>query len=60
MHVTCDPWGADELAWFGFDFLGTANNHALDYGYQGLFSTIKNLERVGIAYSGPGKNLEEA
>jgi poly-gamma-glutamate capsule biosynthesis protein CapA/YwtB (metallophosphatase superfamily) len=60
MHVTCEPWGADELAWCGFDMLGLANNHAKDYGNEGLLSTIQNLQRVGIGYAGAGKDLQEA
>ena len=60
MHLSCAPSGADELAWSGFDSLGIANNHALDYGYDGLFSTMKHLDRVGIGYAGVGENLEDA
>ena len=55
-----DPWCADELKWLGVDFVGFANNHTMDYGYEGLFSTIKNLNRLGIGYAGAGKDLEEA
>jgi poly-gamma-glutamate synthesis protein (capsule biosynthesis protein) len=40
--------------------LGLANNHAKDYGNEGLFSTIQNLKRVGIGYAGAGKDLQEA
>jgi len=55
-----EPWCADELKWLGVDFVGFANNHTMDYGYEGLFSTIENLKRVGIEYAGAGKDLEEA
>lgn len=51
---------ADEFKWLGVDFVGLANNHTMDYGHIGLFSTLENLERVGIAYAGAGKDLEEA
>ncbi|MCK4761026.1 MAG: CapA family protein [Candidatus Aminicenantes bacterium] len=54
------PWVADEFKWLGIDFVGFANNHTMDYGYEGLFSTIENLKRVGIGYAGAGKDLEEA
>jgi poly-gamma-glutamate capsule biosynthesis protein CapA/YwtB (metallophosphatase superfamily) len=56
----CEPWVADELKWLGVDFVGFANNHTMDYGYEGLFSTIENLKRVGIGYAGAGKDLEDA
>lgn len=39
---------------FGSQLLaaGIGNNHMLDYGEQGLFSTIRELERSGIPYFG--------
>ncbi|MEW8973693.1 MAG: CapA family protein [Tissierellaceae bacterium] len=32
----------------GFDILSTANNHSLDQGKQGVISTLKNIEDVGL------------
>jgi hypothetical protein len=58
--LSCKPWGAEELQWLGVNFVGLANNHAMDYGYTGLFSTLANLRRVGIGYAGAGKDLEDA
>ncbi len=58
--IACEPWGADELKWLGVDFIGLANNHAVDYAVAGMFSTIENLRRVGIGYAGAGRDLEEA
>ncbi len=60
MNLVCEPWGTDELAWMGFDLVGTANNHSMDYGREGLVSTIANLERVGIGHAGTGVTLAEA
>lgn len=51
---------ADELKWLGVDFVGLANNHTMDYGATGLFSTLQNLKRVGIGFAGAGKDLEAA
>ncbi len=53
-------WGAEELAGMGFRLVGTANNHALDYGYEGLASTWAELDRAGIAHSGTGVDLAQA
>lgn len=36
----------------GFDFLSVANNHLRDFGEVGIASTLKILERSGIAYAG--------
>jgi len=48
------------LKQLGIDFLTLANNHILDQGEQGLWSTTKNLDKVGIAYAGIGHTLDEA
>lgn len=58
--IGCQPFGADELKWMGIDFVSLANNHAMDWGYPGLQSTLFHLKRVGIGYAGAGANLEEA
>lgn len=44
----------------GADLLALANNHILDQGEQGLASTIKVLDSIGINHIGAGANLEEA
>lgn len=41
-------------------FFTLANNHILDQGEQGLYSTVDLLDRNGIAYAGAGKDLEKA
>jgi len=55
-----EPWGADELKWVGFNLMGTANNHTLDYGAEGMFQTFANLDRVGIVHAGAGADLAQA
>jgi len=42
------------------DFVGVANNHTLDYGWEALEDTLELLRQNGIAYSGAGKNIAEA
>jgi len=37
-----------------------ANNHAFDYGSEGVLETIEHGERAGIALSGSGKDLQAA
>ena len=56
----CDPYIADELKWAGFDLVSRANNHSMDYSTGGMIETSKNLDRVGLSYSGVGMNLGEA
>jgi hypothetical protein len=44
----------------GFDILGLANNHALDYGPEGLAETVSRLRDVGIDSAGVGPTSEAA
>jgi poly-gamma-glutamate synthesis protein (capsule biosynthesis protein) len=37
-----------------------ANNHVLDWGYDGLSETLQTLDAAGIAHSGAGNDAEEA
>lgn len=48
------------LKYAGFDMVTLANNHMMDYGQEGLFSTIKACEDSQIKHIGAGTNLEEA
>ena len=49
-----------DLLKFGFNYFGNANNHAFDYSYNGLLSTIDFLDSQKLAHSGTGRGLEEA
>jgi poly-gamma-glutamate capsule biosynthesis protein CapA/YwtB (metallophosphatase superfamily) len=60
MHLAAEPWVLDELRWFGFDLFGFANNHAVDYTFQGLLDTVAELRARGMAFAGAGRNLGEA
>jgi poly-gamma-glutamate capsule biosynthesis protein CapA/YwtB (metallophosphatase superfamily) len=37
-----------------------ANNHVLDWGYDGLLETLKTLDAAEIAHAGAGSDAEEA
>src|SRR5438034_9318705 len=37
-----------------------ANNHVLDWGYDGLSETLKTLDAAGIAHAGAGNDAEDA
>ncbi len=52
------PDMAAGLAEAGFDLLSLANNHALDYGPEGLEETIAALELRGIRSVGAGPQAE--
>ncbi|WIX75627.1 CapA family protein [Amycolatopsis carbonis] len=51
---------ADELRALGVDLVSTASNHALDYSYGGLRSTIEALDARGLSHAGTGADLATA
>jgi len=54
------PEGAKGLAAAGVDIVSLANNHALDYGYQGLQDTWSALNDAGILHVGSGESAVQA
>ena len=58
--MNCEPRVLDQILDFGFNFLGFANNHTMDYGPDGLLETVANVKKRGIAIAGAGKDLNEA
>lgn len=55
-NLKADPLCADGLKAFGVTDVMLANNHVFDFGVEGLTDTQKNLERVGLPYTGVGEN----
>ena len=55
-----EPELAGALNKSGINLVTLANNHTMDFGWQALVETIKNLENAGIAWIGAGENLTEA
>ncbi len=57
---TAPPLAAEALARARVDVVSLANNHAWDYGEDGLLQTFANLDRVHVAYAGAGRSRDEA
>ncbi len=55
-----DPRLLDGLSNAGFDFLSLANNHIHNAGPAGIRDTRRHLERLGIAFAGAGRDIEQA
>lgn len=55
-----DPDLAADLARIGADVVTVANNHALDYGPEGLLDTLAALDTARVAWVGGGRDVEEA
>jgi poly-gamma-glutamate synthesis protein (capsule biosynthesis protein) len=58
--MTTDPKLLDDLKWLGINLVSCANNHAFDYGEEGVLANIAHLDRAGLAHAGSGRNLAEA
>jgi len=56
-YMRADPRMAKELAWFGFDLAGMANNHTMDFGVGGARRTKKYAEAARFTVAGFGENL---
>ena len=54
------PEAALDLKAMGFDVVNRANNHATDYGVEGLRVTTRLLDEIGLAHAGSGNNLGQA
>jgi poly-gamma-glutamate synthesis protein (capsule biosynthesis protein) len=59
MHFRMNPENAGTLAG-KFDCCTLANNHVLDWGYEGLTDTLDVLRQVGMASAGAGENKDVA
>ena len=55
-----DPDHLAALARAGIGALSLAGNHMGDCGPEGIFDTIAELDRLGIAHSGAGRDLAQA
>ena len=47
----------DDLKKFGFNMTTACNNHALDFSYEGFYSTLDALDSSGLVHAGIGINL---
>jgi poly-gamma-glutamate synthesis protein (capsule biosynthesis protein) len=59
-YMRADPSLAKELVWAGFDMVSRANNHANDYGVEGMRLTTKHVAAAGLVQAGVGESLREA
>jgi poly-gamma-glutamate synthesis protein (capsule biosynthesis protein) len=58
--MTTDPRLLEDLRWLGINMVSCANNHAFDYGEDGVLANVRHLDEAGMAHAGTGKNLAEA
>ena len=60
IHYRMHPQNIGCLSAAEISACALANNHVLDWGYDGLSETLQTLNAAGIAYSGAGNDANEA
>ena len=59
-YMRGDPRLIEDLKFLGVQMVGCANNHAYDFGENGVLTNIKYLDEYGMPHAGTGRNLAEA
>ena len=54
--LVADPAVAKDLAAMGFDLMSRANNHAVDWGIEGMHETSRRTDEAGLITAGVGEN----
>lgn len=57
---SADPIIAEDLRRIGFNICSCAMNHSNDFGFEGIFSTMRTLDKAGFTHAGIGATLSEA
>lgn len=60
IHYRMHPRNVTCLSVAHIDCCCLANNHVLDWGYEGLAETIRTLDAAGIKHAGAGRDIAEA
>ena len=60
LWLTARPNVFETMHKFGFNMYSCANNHSMDYSFEGVLQTCRYLESRDIPYAGIGENLFEA
>jgi len=58
--MSTPPALLDELKWFGIGMMSCANNHATDWGLDGLAAMLRHLRAHAMPAAGAGLTLAEA
>jgi poly-gamma-glutamate synthesis protein (capsule biosynthesis protein) len=58
--LAAEPGVAPDLKRLGFDLVSRANNHATDWGIEGLRETSRHLDDAGVVHAGAGEHRAAA
>ena len=59
-YLRADPAVLEDAKAYGFNLVSFANNHAMDFGHNGLMATKQAVDDAGIVNAGVGASLDEA
>jgi poly-gamma-glutamate capsule biosynthesis protein CapA/YwtB (metallophosphatase superfamily) len=60
IHYRMHPLNVGCLSAARISGCALANNHVLDWEYEGLSETLQSLDAVSVAHAGAGRDMEEA
>lgn len=60
IHLSTSREAAAHLQEQGFNLFATANNHALDFGAEGLRAHLAAMDELGMVHAGAGADLTRA
>jgi len=60
IHYRMHPKNICCITEAGINFCSLANNHILDWGYQGLTETLETLRKANVKSAGAGQNILQA
>ncbi|SEJ93334.1 poly-gamma-glutamate synthesis protein (capsule biosynthesis protein) [Sphingobium sp. AP50] len=58
--MLADPAVPGDVAKMGVDIVGHANNHATDWGVEGLYDTLDLLDDAHLVHAGTGRSMTAA
>lgn len=58
--MLADPRVPKDVAGMGIDIVSHANNHATDWGVEGMLETRRLLDEAGLVHAGTGPNMTAA
>ncbi len=60
LNIRADPMIAESFSALSLDVVTVANNHSVDYGWEGLSETVSTLRKTGLRVVGAGDTILEA
>lgn len=59
-YLRMEPDVLNDIKKYGFNTVSICNNHSMDFSYDGLVNTKREVEKAGFVQAGVGENLSEA